>query len=130
MKEFYYPMFNSILQINCIRLPLSLKTTAMLEQIKEQQQLIQAQLANTILTTTSGEGLIKVTMSADRRVRSIEIKAEALNPDNKDLIEDHLLLAMNEAIGLCTDKEKEIVQSMMSKMMPGGLGGLKSMLGF
>lgn len=101
----------------------------MLEQIKEQQQRIQTELANTILTATSGEGLINVTMSADRRVRSIEIKANALHPDNKDMIEDHLLMAMNEAIGLCTDKEKEIVQSMMSKMMPGGLGGLKSMLG-
>lgn len=101
----------------------------MLEQIKEQQQLIQSQLANTILTATSGEGLITVTMSADRRVRSIEVKADTLNPDNKDLIEEHLLLALNEAIGLCTDKEKEIVQTMMSKMMPGGLGGLKSMLG-
>lgn len=119
----------SFSQINRIRLPLSSKTYTMLEQIKEQQQRIQAELAHTILTATSGEGLITVTMSADRRVRSIEIKANALHPDNKDMIEDHLLMAMNEAIGLCTDKEKEIVQSMMSKMMPGGLGGLKSMLG-
>ncbi len=96
----------------------------MFQQIEEQQKAVQEKLASHILETTSGDGLVTIRMSGNKEVRSIAIDREHPGFADADEVEDHLVLALNEAIRQAADLEKELVQDWMSSVLPGGLGAL------
>ena len=50
---------------------------------------------------------------------SVSINKDALDPDNKEMVEELIALAINEAIEQIKAKEEEI-----SSSMSGGMGGL------
>lgn len=96
----------------------------MFQQLEEQQKAVQEKLASHILEVGSGDGLITVRMSGNKEVRSVTINREHPGYIDADMVEDHLILALNEAIRQATALEKEIVQEWMSSVLPGGLGAL------
>lgn len=96
----------------------------MFEQLEEQQKAVQEKLASHILEVASGDGLITVRMAGNKEVRSVMIQREHPGHADADMVEDHLVLALNEAIRQATELEKEIVQEWMSSVLPGGLGAL------
>ena len=48
--------------------------------------------------TVKKAGIVEVTLKGNRMVSAIKIEAGALNADNKDMIEDTLMMAINEAL--------------------------------
>lgn len=49
-------------------------------------------------TATSGGGLIEVTVDGKHLIKSIKIKPEAVDPDDAEMLEDLVTVAVNEAI--------------------------------
>lgn len=96
----------------------------MFQQIEEQQKAVQEKLAGHILETSSGEGLVTVRMAGNKEVRSIIIDREHPGYADADQVEDHLVLALNDAIRQASTLEQELVQEWMSSVLPGGLGAL------
>lgn len=66
------------------------------QQMQTKMTALQEELANMTVEGTSGGGLVVVTMSAKGDVRSIVIDPTLLNPDEKDMVEDLLLAALND----------------------------------
>ena len=56
----------------------------------------------------SKSGLVTVTMYGSKQVKTIEIDKDALEADNKEMIEDTLAACINELIEQISDKEDEI----------------------
>ena len=75
-----------------------------MEMQKAQQELLEKEYE-----ATSGGGAVKVVYGGDKKIRSIEIDDELLSPDEKDMLCDMLIVAVNDAIEQAeTDAAKRI----------------------
>ena len=82
-----------------------------------QNELMKAQdnLDNIIVDGASGGGLVKVRASAKGRIVSVEIDESLLQPSEKQMVEDLVVAAINDARA----KADQAAQAEMSKMTSG-----------
>jgi DNA-binding YbaB/EbfC family protein len=95
------------------------QATAMQDNMKKAQE----ELANSEVVGTSGSGLVKITMTGKHHVKRIEIDPSLL-ADDKDMLEDMLTVAFNDATKQLSDNSDAKMGS-VSKGMPGLPGGMK-----
>lgn len=94
----------------------------MLKQAQKMQQdmaRIQQELENTEIEASSGGGLVTVTITGKKELKSVSIKREAVDPDDVEMLEDLILVAVNEAMR----KAEEQAEAKMAGIA-GGLPGL------
>lgn len=92
------------------------------EAQKMQNQLgkIEAELAATVYEGTAGGNGIKVTINGNYQVQDIDIDAEMLEKDNKEMIQDMLKIAFNDATKKAADDRSKKTGSVTSGVkMPG-----------
>ena len=65
---------------------------------------------------SASNGLVKVVVNGENKVLSISIDPEILNPDDKEMIEDLVMIAVNDAIGKTEETKKERFGSMAGAM--------------
>jgi len=65
---------------------------------------------------SASNGLVKVTVNGENKVLAVNIDPEILNPDDKEMIEDLIMIAVNDAIGKADDLKKNKFGSMASAM--------------
>ncbi len=58
---------------------------------------MQAKLEQTMVEGQSGGGLVKVTMSAKFAVSALEIDPSLIKPEEKEILEDLVMAALNDA---------------------------------
>lgn len=71
----------------------------MMAKLKEAQVKIEEtkkRLDTVLVDSQSGSGAVKLTMTANREVKTIEIADEIL--EDKEVLEDYLILAFNDAL--------------------------------
>ncbi|NLR59912.1 hypothetical protein FHW36_101527 [Chitinophaga polysaccharea] len=91
-----------------------------LTQIKQKMAEGKERLATVTLSGEAGNGAVKVTVDGNRQVKTIDIAAHLLTPENKEEMEDLLLSALNRAL-----KDGEAAWEAEMKNAAGGmLGGL------
>jgi nucleoid-associated protein EbfC len=94
----------------------------MLRQVQEMQaQMAKAQeeLANETVEASAGGGMVRVKASGGGEIVELKIAAEAIDPDDPEMLEDLVLAAVNEALRNAQD----LMQSKLGGAL-GGLGGL------
>ena len=78
------------------------------QKIQEEMQKAQAELEETEVQGSSGSGLVKVTMTAKKVVRAIEISPDAVDTEDMTMLEDLIIAALNDgyskAEGICNEK--------------------------
>ena len=90
------------------------------QQMQEQFQKQQQELADAEVTGESGAGMVKVTMTGRHDVRSVDIDSSLMQED-KEIIEDLLAAAVNDAVRRVENLNKENMASMASGLnMPPG----------
>ena len=92
----------------------------MMKQVQKMQQdmmKLQEELANRMVESTAGGGVVKVVANGKNEVVSVEIKPEAVDPDDIEMLQDLITAAVNEAL----KKAQEMVSEEMGKLT----GGLK-----
>lgn len=75
----------------------------MMGKLKETQQKIEEtkkRLDSVLIDEQSSDGLLKVTLTANRTIKSIEVDDSLL--EDKEQLEDYLVLVMNKAIEKAT----------------------------
>lgn len=78
------------------------------------------------VSAESGGGMVKVTMSCDTRVKSLNIDDALLKSDDKDMFEDLIVAATNKAI----EEVEKTVEEEMGKLK-GGMPNIPGLnLGF
>ena len=88
------------------------------QKLQREMQKKQAELEEQEFTISKG-GAVTVVVKGDKSVKSVSIDKDAMDPDNKDMVEELIALAINEAIDQIKAKEAEI-----SSSVSGGMGGL------
>ena len=90
------------------------------QKMQEQLQQAQEKLADAEVTGESGAGLVKVTMNGRHDVRKVDIDPSLLSED-KEILEDLLAAAVNDAVRRVEANQKDKMSGMMSGMgMPPG----------
>ena len=69
----------------------------MLKQAQKMQAEMQKKLEETIVEATSGGGMVSVRMSGNKQLLSVEIDPEVFSGQDKDMIQDLIIAAVNEA---------------------------------
>ena len=90
------------------------------QQIQERMQKAQEDLANIEVTGEAGAGMVKVTMTCNHNVRRVHLD-ESLMEDDKDMIEDLLAAACNDAVRRVAGTSKEKMSDITGGMpLPPG----------
>lgn len=76
------------------------------QQMQERMQKTQEELASIEVTGESGAGLVKVTMTCNHNVRRVDIDP-TLMEDDKEMIEDLVAAAINDAVRRIQETSKE-----------------------
>ncbi len=95
----------------------------MLKQAQEMQrkiQDVQSELEDMIVEGNAGGGMVNVTINGKMEVLELSIADEAMNED-KELLEDLIISAVNSAISKSQDESQNRMNSVTGNM----LGGLK-----
>ena len=91
----------------------------MMSKLKETQQRIEEtkkRLDTVLVDESSNDGLLKVTLTANRTVKSIAIDDTLLQ--DKDQLEDYLVLVMNKAIEKATQINEVELAAVAKEGMP------------
>ncbi len=78
---------------------------------------VQEELAYTTVTATAGGGAVTIVMNGQLAVQSVTIAPEAVDPEDIEMLQDLILVAVNEAI----EKSQELAAERMGELT-GGLG--------
>jgi DNA-binding YbaB/EbfC family protein len=94
------------------------------QQMQEQVEKAQEEIANETVEGTAGGGAVTVKATGAGKIIEIKIAKEAIDPDDPETLEDLVLAAVNSAL-------QAAEELMKSKLNLGALGDLGSLgLGF
>ncbi|MBE6827924.1 MAG: YbaB/EbfC family nucleoid-associated protein [Ruminococcaceae bacterium] len=95
-----------------------------LQEMQENMQQVQEQLAQAEYTASSGGGAVDVIVNGSHEIKSVKIKPEVVDPEDVEMLEDMLVAALNEAMR----KADETAEREMGKVTGGleipGLNGM------
>ncbi|MBN1979342.1 MAG: YbaB/EbfC family nucleoid-associated protein [Anaerolineae bacterium] len=92
----------------------------MLQQLQSlQEEMLKAQneVADMVVTSTAGGGAVTAAVTGERRVQSITIEPEVVDPEDVEMLQDLIVAAINgglDQIDQATEKKME--------SLTGGLG--------
>ncbi|QBG37873.1 YbaB/EbfC family nucleoid-associated protein [Litorilituus sediminis] len=91
------------------------------QQMQAKMAKAQEELANMEVVGEAGAGMVKVTMTGSHSVRRVELD-DSLMEDDKDMIEDLLAAAVNDAVRRVEEQNKEKMSALTGGMqLPPGM---------
>lgn len=92
----------------------------MARQMQRQMEKIQKELGDANIEGTAGGGAITVVMNGHREVQDVKISAEVVDPDDVEMLQDLILVAIKDATRKAQDLAEERMGPLTGGMkMPG-----------
>ena len=95
--------------------------TGMMGKVKELQdkmQTAQEQLQHLTATGEAGGGLVRATANGHRQLLKIEIDETLLTPQDRDMLADLVVAAVNKALTDVAEQARQELQRQTSGLMP------------
>lgn len=89
------------------------------QKMQEEMKKVQDKLAGITVEGTSGGGMVKVTANCKLEIKSIVIEPEVIDSDDKEMLEDLIVAATNQALQNAQTRANEEMQSVTGGMMSG-----------
>jgi len=81
-----------------------------LQQLQEQMAKVQEDLSAKSISAESGGGMVRVTVNGKQQVTKVEIEKEVIDPNEREMLEDLIVAAVNRAI----ERSKELADTTMN----------------
>ncbi len=78
----------------------------------------QEQLSTLTETAESGAGLVRVTINGQKKIIGLEIDNDLIKPEDKEMLQDLVVAAVNKAMENIEPKIKEHLQKSTQGMLP------------
>lgn|SRR5690554_4743346 len=91
----------------------------MMGKLKETQEKVEAtkkRLDTVLIDESSNDGLLKITLTANRKIKSIDVDQSLL--EDKEQLEDYLILTLNKAIEKATNINEAELAAVAKEGMP------------
>ena len=82
-------------------MPGGMNQAAMMKQAQKMQQdmiRMQEEMENKTYSSSAGGGMVTATVNGKHQVVGVEIKPEAVDPDDVEMLQDMIIAAVNEAM--------------------------------
>lgn len=91
-------------------------------QMQQEMERIQAELAEAEVEGSAGGGVVRVVATGKQTVVSVTIDPTAVDPDDVDMLQDLITVAVNDAL----DSSRRLAEQKMGALtsLSSGLGGL------
>ena len=88
------------------------------QDMQKRMEEVKGELQNIIVDASSGGGLVTVKMNGNLEIKDLEISDEVLE-EEKEVLEDLIISATNEAISKAQSKSQEKMNSVTGGMLSG-----------
>ncbi|MBR4099393.1 MAG: YbaB/EbfC family nucleoid-associated protein [Clostridia bacterium] len=90
------------------------------QKMQEDMANLQEDLEQREFTATSGGGMVEVTVDGKHFIKSIKINPDAVDPEDPEMLEDFITIAVNEAIGNAIKTSEEEMSAITGGLnLPG-----------
>ena len=97
------------------------KQMQQMQAVQRMMEQKQAEIEEMETTASSGGGAVSVTVTGKKEIKTIELKPEVVDPDDIEMLQDLIMVAVNEAMR----QMEEISQKEMGSLTAGlGIPGL------
>jgi DNA-binding YbaB/EbfC family protein len=94
-----------------------------MQKLQEEMAKTQAQLETEEITVSVGGGMVTVVATGDRKLKSVTIKREVVDPDDIEMLQDLILSAVNDVMGRIEELQEERLGGLTGGLnLPPGLG--------
>ncbi|MCW8804859.1 MAG: YbaB/EbfC family nucleoid-associated protein [Ignavibacteriaceae bacterium] len=91
------------------------------QKMQEEMQRVQGELGNLTVSEEAGGGMIKATANGNKEIISLEIDAQVINKEEKEILEDLVVAAVNKAISSAAKLAEEEMAKVTKGMIPPGM---------
>lgn len=92
----------------------------MMKQAQTMQKKLEEEMSQLTVEASSGGGIVSVKMDGKKHLQSVEIKPEAVDPEDVEMLQDLVVAAVNEA----ARKVDDAMEQQVGQLGGGLLGGL------
>ncbi|MFW6148830.1 MAG: YbaB/EbfC family nucleoid-associated protein [Atribacterota bacterium] len=85
------------------------------QDMQKKMEAIKGELAQKEIKITSGGGMVELVINGQQEIKEIHIEPDIIDPEDKEMLEDLVLAAVNEGVR----QSKEMVNEEMSKLTGG-----------
>ena len=95
-----------------------MKMMGKVKEVQEKMKSAQEELSKIEVAGESGAGMVIARMNAKKQLLDLEIDPSILKDEDKDLLKDLIIAAVNKAIEAAEEKSKEHLQKATEGMLP------------
>ena len=89
------------------------------QDMQQKLQKLDAELKERVVEAASGGGMVKVKVNGAEEIVDIKIEKDVINPDDKGMLEDLVLAAVNEGIKKAKKLREAELAKITGMVMPG-----------
>ena len=89
------------------------------QDMQQKLQKLDVELKERIVEAAAGGGMVKVKVNGGEEIVDIKIEKDVINPDDKGMLEDLVLAAVNEGIKKAKKLRETELAKITGMMMPG-----------
>ena len=91
------------------------------QEMQKKMQETQSKLAETVYEGNSGGGMLKVAIDGTKTIKNINIDPSIIDPSEKEVLEDLVVAAINDAFKKCDEDANDITKNITGGMqLPPG----------
>ncbi len=89
----------------------------MMKKMQDDMQRAKESLATITVEGTAGGGMVKVTANCQNKILRVDIETEVIDPEDKEMLEDLIVAATNQALENAINRSQQEMQKVMGPMM-------------
>jgi len=93
----------------------------MMKQMQNRLMKIQEDLANETVEASAGGGVVKAVATGQQKLVSVEIDPAAIDPDDVEMLQDMIVVAVNDALTKAQELAAERLSALTGGMKIPGL---------